>query len=131
MVSKSPKESCGFLDGKLLDTGKCYSFFVVGESVALSLAIPMSAILETLMDDDMCGDAWVLTSSPLRGVCIKGTQITQIYDPKKYTSITLILKVSYDEAKVGQIQVEQEHHDVIICEILYYERNFAWIHIVL
>ena len=82
MVSRGPKESCGFLDGKLLDTGKCYSFFVVGESVALSLAIPMSVILETLMDDDMCGDAWVLTSSPLRGVCVKGTQITRIYDPK-------------------------------------------------
>ena len=75
------------------------------------------------MDDDMCGDAWVLTSSPLRplrGVCVKGTQIRRIYDPKKYTSITLVLKVSYDEAKVGQIQVEQEHHDVIICEILYF-----------
>lgn len=63
----------------------------------MSLAIPMSIILETLMDDDLCGDAWVLTRSPLRGVCVKGTQI--IYHPKEYASITL--KASYDEAKVG------------------------------
>ena len=78
MVSNITTNLAFFLDGKLLDTYSATAFFVVGESVALSLAIPMSVILETLMDDDVCGDAWVLK----RGVCVKGTQITQIYDLK-------------------------------------------------
>ena len=62
---KHCNQSCVFSRWKTPGYLQCYSFFVVGESVALSLAIPMSVILETLMDDDVCGDAWVLKMGSL------------------------------------------------------------------